>query len=88
LSLGMSLGVFVVLDVASLGSIDSMISSHRAVLARKPVRASLAEYDVAGDHILLFKSFGQFSNHWHVFYLTYLQTSLLLGAFRARLSPC
>ena len=75
LSLGMSLGVFVVLDVASLRSVDSMISSHRAVLARKPVRASLSEYDVAGDHILLLKSFGQFSTCCHVFYLTYLQIS-------------
>lgn len=57
LSLWMPVRVFVVFDIASLGRVDSVISAHRTVFARKPVGAPLAEYDVAGYHILLFKSF-------------------------------
>lgn len=52
LSLGMFFRVFVVLDITALHRIDRVVSSHRAVIAWEPVRASLAEYNIAGDHIL------------------------------------
>lgn len=53
LSLRVLFGVLVVLDVSAFCRIDSVVSPHRTVVAREPVGAALAEYDVAGDHILL-----------------------------------
>lgn len=52
LAFGVSLGILVVFDVAGLRGIDGMITAHGAVIAREPVGASLAEDDVAGDHVL------------------------------------
>jgi ABC-type uncharacterized transport system permease subunit len=52
LSFGILLGVFVVLHIAAFGSINSVIAAHGAILAGEPVRAALAEDDVAWDDIL------------------------------------
>lgn len=49
----MALRIAVVLDVARLRRVDGVVAAHAAVVAREPVRAPLAEDDVAGDHVLL-----------------------------------
>ena len=53
LSFGVLLRVLVVFHVSALSRIDSVVSPHRAVLAGEPVRSALAEYNVAGNHILI-----------------------------------
>lgn len=53
LSLGVLLRVLVVLNVPTFRRINRVVPPHRAVLAGEPVRAALAENDVARDHILL-----------------------------------
>lgn len=52
LSFGILLGVLIIFYVATFGSINCMIAAHGAVLTGEPVRAALAEDDVAWDNIL------------------------------------
>lgn len=54
----MALRIAVVLDVARLRRVDGVVAAHAAVVAREPVRASLSEDDVAGNHVLLAGFFG------------------------------
>lgn len=48
----MSGRVAVELDVAGLRGVDGVVATHAAVVAGEPVRAALAEDDVAWNHIL------------------------------------
>ncbi len=48
--------VLVVLDVARLRGVDSVVATHAAVGAGEPVRAALAEDDVARYDILIWAS--------------------------------
>jgi len=51
-------GITVVFHIAGLGGIDGVVSAHGAVLAGEPMRASLAEDDVAWDDILFSRLLG------------------------------
>lgn len=88
LSLWMLLWILVVFDVSAGRRIYRMISSHCAVFAREPMCAALAEYNVAGNHIL----FCYFGNQLLSPNLidgrneTYLRISWHLDAFLGHLS--
>jgi hypothetical protein len=58
----MPLGIFVVFHIAGFGRVDSVVPALGAILARKPVRASLSEDDVAWDDILLCSFHGSLAN--------------------------
>lgn len=53
LPLRVLLEVFVVLYISTFRGVDGVVAAHSTVLTREPVRAALAEDDVARDDILL-----------------------------------
>lgn len=54
LSLRMQIRVLVVPHISTLRRKDAVVAAELAVLAGKPRRAALAEYDVPGNHIFTY----------------------------------
>ena len=53
LSFRVLLRILIVFYISTLRRIDSVVSTHRTVVAWEPVCSALAEYNVARNHILI-----------------------------------